>query len=265
MPTVTYSTIQTRVQTRVIDLPTAVLNEVPTLINDAIHFLCAGHNFRVMQAEFDLVTTNSTTTHVIGQIPSDWKEPREKAYYLSHIGWTKQLEWQPNREYTYRRWAPLDPNQIGPPRDILLGEAESADFPDPGNPDQDLSQLNIEIYPLSDNQSDWPDGQYRIKIPYWRYLLDLSAGTDHNWFSDWGDQFLIDYATYQAFLLDWDEARASVWKIETFGPSWDGVNYNTLGGSARRVINRDKSLGFAPGRVLVPRRDVNAPRDQWRQ
>ena len=265
MPIVTYSTLQTRVQTRVIDLPSAVLAEVPTLINDAIHFLSAAHNFKVMEAEVDYNTTSSTTTHVLGVIPSDWKEQRGEAYYRSNVGWTKELLWQPNRQMVYRRWAPFDPNQIGPPRDLLLGEASNVDVPTTPNPDPDMVALNIEVYPFSDSQSDYSDGQYRIKVPYWRYLPDLSAGTDHNWFTDWCDRFIIDYATADAFGLDWDEQREGVWRIKACGNKWDGADFSTLGGWARQAILRDSSLRQAPGKVLVPRRDVNAPRDQWRQ
>jgi hypothetical protein len=263
MPTILYSTLQSRVQTRVIDLPTAVQAEIPTLINDAIHFLCAQHNFKVMEAQTSYITT--AAAHIIGQIPSDWKEQRDNSYYISNVGWTKELAWQPSRLYINRRWAPADPNQIGPPRDIFLGESEIDTAPDPGNPDQDMSQLNIEIFPFPDGQSDWPDGQYRIRIPYWRYLPDLSAGTDHNWFTDWCDRFIVDYASADAFMLDWDEARAGLWMAKAVGPKWDGFTYNTLGGWARQAINRDSSFRFAPGKTLVPRRDVNAPRDQWRQ
>lgn len=278
MPTITFTTLQNRVNTRIIDLPSAVSAEVPTLINDAIHFICANHNFKVMESELTF-TTGSTNvpslagnnadgttaaSHTIGQISSDWKEIRGDAYYQSFVGWTKDLFWQPSRSYTYRRWAPQDPNQIGPPRDLLLGEAKNAVVPDPSNPDIDMSNLNIEVYPFCDGNSDWSDGNYRIRVPYWRYLPDLSAGTDHNWFSDWGDAFLIDYATMRGFELDWDEQRATFWRAEALGPNWDGFTYNTLGGTARNLINRDKSYRFAPGKTFVPRRDVNAPRDQWR-
>lgn len=262
MPQVTFQTLQQRVETRVIDLPSAVLAEIPTLINDAIHWICGFHNFRVMLAETAFVTT--AATHTLGQIPADWKEPRSVAYYVANAGWTKQIEWQPSREYMYRRWEANDPLQVGPPRDILLSEAESVDFPDPNNPDNDLTALYLQIWPFSDGRSDWPDGQYRVKVPYWRYLPDLAASTDHNWFSDWGDQFIIGYATWQAFLLDWDEARAAQWMEITLGPKFDGVNLAMLGGWARDLLNRDKSLGFAPGKVLVPRRDVNAEVRQWR-
>lgn len=266
MPTINYSTLQSRINTRVIDLPSAVSAEVPTLVNDAIHFLCAQHNFKVMEGEVAFVTTTpSPLTHTIGQIPSDWKEQRDNPYYLSNIGWVKEMLWQPSRLYEYRRWAPADQNQIGPPRDLLLGESKSADNPDPGNPDQDMSQLNIEVYPFPDGQSDYSDGQYRIKVPYWRYLPELSAGTDHNWFTDWADRFIIDYATAEAFMLDWDEQRAGFWMQKAVGPKWDGFTYSTLGGWARQAINRDSSIRMAPGKSLTPRRDVLAPRDQWRQ
>lgn len=265
MPTITFSTLQTRVQTRVIDLPSAVSAEIPTLINDAIHFLCAQHNFKVMEGETNYTTTSSTTSHILGTIPTDWKEPRNQPYYISSVGWTKEMLWQPNRDLVYRRWAPLDPNQIGPPRDLFLGEASNSTVPPVPNPDQDMGFLNVEVYPFSDSQSDYSDGQYRIHVPYWRYLPELSAGSDHNWFTDWCDRFLIDYATADAFALDWDEAREGFWRAKAVGPKWDGFTYSTLGGWARQAINRDSSIKFAPGKTLVPRRDVCAPRDQWRQ
>ena len=261
MPVITYATIQARVQSRVIDLPSAVLAEIPTLVNDAVHFLCGLHNFRVMQAEADYTTVSGF--HVLGAIPADWKEPRGMAYYVSNVGWTKQVNWQPSREYTYRRYAPLDPNQKGPPVDIMLGEPESVDNPDVSNPDRDMSALNLEIYPYPDGLSDYGDGQYRIKVPYWAYLPDLASGGDHNWFTDWGDRYLVDMATADAFALDWDEQREQFWRVKALG-QWDGVNVPTLGGWARNLMNRDKSIGFAPGKVLVPRRDVMAARDQWR-
>ncbi len=263
--TISFTTIQSRVQTRVIDLPSAVLSEVPTLINDAIHFLCAVHNFKVMESEVQFITSSSTTSHILGTIPADWKEQRNEPYYVSNVGWTKEMSWQPNRDLVYRRWAPFDPNQIGPPRDLLLGEASNALIPPITQPDQDMTVLNIEIYPFSDSQSDWPAGQYRINVPYWRYLPDLSAGSDHNWFTDQCDRFLVDFATADAFALDWDEQREGFWRSKAVGPKWDGFTYNTLGGWARQAINRDSSLKFAPGKTFAPRRDVNAPRDQWRQ
>jgi len=263
--TISFTTLQNRVNTRVIDLPSAVSAEVPTLINDAIHFLCAAHNFKVMEAEFQLITSSSTTSHILGVIPTDWKEQRNEPYYVSNVGWTKEMMWQPNRDLVYRRWAPFDPNQIGPPRDLLLGEASNTTVPPVPQPDPDMGFLNIEVYPFSDGQSDYSGGQYRINIPYWRYLPDLSAGSDHNWFTDWCDRFIVDHATADAFALDWDEQRSDYWMKKAVGPNWDGFTYNTLGGWARQAVNRDSSIKAAPIKTLVPRRDVLAPRDQWRQ
>jgi hypothetical protein len=261
MPTITYGAIQTRVQTRLIDLPPAVLAEIPTLINDAVRFLTNSHNFKVQRAEADFTTVAST--HVLGPVPADWKEPRENPYHVLNVGTTRELVWQPIRAYMYRKWPATDPNSIGPPRDLLLSEAESADFPTTPSPDQTGMASNIEVFPLSDNTSDWPDGQYRIKVPYWRVLPDLVNTGDTNWFTDFADRYLVDFATYQGFLLDWDEQRAGIWQQQAMG-RFDGINYNTLGGWARSAINLDKSLLMAPGRTLTPRRDVMAQRDQFR-
>src|ERR1700730_7807184 len=47
----TYTELQTRVQTRIIDLPAAVQAEVPQLVNEAMYELQSRHNFKCMEAE----------------------------------------------------------------------------------------------------------------------------------------------------------------------------------------------------------------------
>jgi hypothetical protein len=247
-----------------IDTPAAVQAEVPTLVAEAQTFLQATHNFNVMKSEAAFTTTTNPTnpTHIIGQIPSNWKEPRGSPYYNLQIGSTRELDWLPNRQFTYRQWDPTDPHSVGPPRNMLLGEPVY----DPDTPDYLNADLNIEVYPYPDGLSDWttaPVGEYRIKIPYWAFLPVLSANTDDNWFTEHATNFLIDFATSRGFELDWDDQRAAIWRTKALG-NYDGIQNTTLGGWARVAINLDKSMSFAPGRVLVPRRDVYASRDQWR-
>ena len=260
-----FQAIQQRVLTRLIDTPAAVTGEVPTLVAEAAQFLQDIHNFNVMKSEAQFTTNNNngSPTHVIGQIPSNWKEPRGSPYYVLQIGSTRELDWLPNRQFTYRQWDPTDPYSVGPPRNLLLGEP----IYDPATPDYLNADLNIEVYPYPDGLSDWttsPVGEYRIHIPYWAKLPTLSADGDDNWFTENATDFLIDFATSRGFELDWDETRAQYWRVRAMG-QYDGIQNTTLGGWARVAINKDKSMSFAPGRVLVPRRDVFAPRDQWRQ
>ena len=46
----TYGAIQTRVQQIIIDLPSSVTAQVPTLVKEAVRSLQVKHNFKVMEA-----------------------------------------------------------------------------------------------------------------------------------------------------------------------------------------------------------------------
>jgi hypothetical protein len=126
----TYLTLQTRVLSNIIDAPPAVQTNVPVFVNAAYSMLQSIHNFQCMQAEAPYITAAANVslyppngqTHILGSIPARWKTPRGEAYYQLAIGSTRLLLWQPSREYMYREWNPTDTNQIGPPRNLLLGE-----------------------------------------------------------------------------------------------------------------------------------------------
>lgn len=73
---------------------------------------------------------------------------------------------------------------------------------------------NFEVYPLSDGLSTYSQssvGQYRIQVPYWKYLAALSAGSDTNWFTENADEFLIYQATSEAFFLNQDGNNGVAW------------------------------------------------------
>lgn len=268
----TFSAMQTRVNNRLIDVRTSILTEVPVLINASITALQDIHNFNVMKNEATFNTLpapisapGSLTPHIVGQIPVGWKEPRENPYYVLQLGDTRELDWAPagNRVYTYRAWAPFDPFSKGPPRMVLLSNPND----DPSNPDLLGTNLNIEVYPYSDSASDWttaPIGEYRVHIPYWGYLPILVNQNDTNWFTESATEFIVAEATSRGFAADWDEERSEYWLGKAYGKRFDFANMTTLGGYARQVVNKDRSQAFAPGRVLIPRRDVYGPRDQWR-
>lgn len=267
-----YQTLQSRVLARLIDTPSAVQAEVPAFINTAIKWLQDAHNFKVMQKTAKYNTLPAPTTspgtlaaHIVGQIPPDWKEPRERPFYVRQIGSVGEIDFAPagDRTLLYRQWDPFDINEKGRPSTLFIGSPDE----DPSAPDVAATNLNVEIYPYSDSNSDWttdPVGEYRINLPYWGYVPSLTQPTQTNWFTENGTEFIVDYATSLGFAMDWDEARSQFWKTQAFGARFDGINFQLLGGWARHTINLDKGMAFAPGRVLVPRRDVFGPRDQWR-
>ena len=265
----TFSSMQSRVQAELVDTNTSVQSFIPTWINAAIWMLEGLHNFQIMQAEAAYTTpavSNTTPTHILGQIPTDWKCKREDPYFVMFIGTPVRLGWIATRPATYTKWETQDINQIGQPRDLLLGEPENSSFPDPANPDNSLTSLNIEFFPYSDGASDWSDGNYRIRLPYFRYLPALVNGTDQNWFTLDGPraEFCVRYAVAQGFLFNEDEMRAQLHGAMAVGKQFDGSNETSLGGWARQVIDMDKRIMMMPGNNLRFRRDVFGSVDQRR-
>lgn len=267
----TFAQIQARVQAELIDIPSGLLPYIPTWINAGILWLQAQHNFQVMQGEAAYVTppaSSSTPTHVLGTIPADWKAKRANPYYVTFLGTPYRMSWQADRSSMYRTWEVDDVNQIGQPSDLLISEASNVTWPDPANPQPDnlMAQLNIEYFPYSDGASDWSDGNYRVRIPYYRFLTELVAGTDQSWFTLDGPraEFCVRYAVTQGFLFNEDESRAAVHAKACFGGAYDGSRAVTLGGWARTVIDMDKGIMVQPARFLRMRRDAYGPADQFR-
>lgn len=192
----TFLDLCTRVRTRLIDLPTAVTNEVPSLVNEAMREIQQDHDFKVMEfAITDVVTVAGT--HTLTAIPPDFKKLRERPYRTDESGVTWRMRVSPNIQDMLSRFDTLGE---GPP-EVLLDPATV----------NILGDRNLEVWPLPDGNSDYGDGEYRITIPYWQYHLDLTADGDVNWFTNNAALFIIAQATANGFFLDWDEDRASVW------------------------------------------------------
>lgn len=230
----TFATIQARVLTRVIDAPAGTSGEIPTLINEAMKTLQVKHNFKVMEKVLTANTVLNTRT-LVATKPTDWKEPRPSPYWEPFTnGKTGRMEWVPDRESAHSNVTTLDK---GAPKYLLEGE-----------PTTDAGVSPFEVWPLPDGLSDYSDGEYRVYIPYWRFLPDLSAGSDTNWFTVNAEEYLVHAATGMAFALDWDENRLAEW--------------GQLGaGKAQEVIKRDKMLRVSSVTTLVPHhRGVLSPR-----
>lgn len=194
----TFLEIQNRVRTRIIDLPTAVLQEVPSLVNEAMRELQDDHDFKVM--EFSLRDqATGIGSHTFTAVPSDFKKLRGRPYVMREDGTSWELKVPVDRPDALSR---LDYLEEGPPQ-LLLDPASSSGV---------AGSRNFEIWPLPDGNSDYDDGEYRVSIPYWRYLPDLSSDGETNWFTNNAARYLVFKATAEGFFLDWDEDRGSVWE-----------------------------------------------------
>ena len=235
----TFSEIQDRVERRVIDLPASVVTEVPLLINEAVRRLERRHNFKVMEAETSQMVTTEAN-HVLAAVPSNYKEARKKPYLVFDNGSTRRLILAASLEAVLSVLTLSDTNDEGEPQVLLDAE-----------PTDDAGARNFEVYPFPNTSSQWNDGNYRVVIPYWKYLADLSADADTNWFTTSAVSYIVLEATSRAFYLNWDETRGALWAERA------AVH-------GRRAVKVDKRSRLGRSTTLTPRYDVHATKYAWR-
>lgn len=226
----TYIEIQNRVKVNIIDLPTPVQTAVPRLVNRAKKMLQRKHNFLVMKAvhTFNTVAapTISSTT-----MPSDFKSFRDKMFWTPETGRPVEIARAPTLSAVNRRF---DADDEGSPQLLLETLAETTG----------VSTWNI--YPLSDTNSDYADGEYRITIPYWKYLADFSLDADTDFFSTNADDFIEFMATAEGFRMDWDMDQYDQWKSDAM------IEYG-------QVLRDEKLRTLSGFDTLVPHPDYYEP------
>jgi hypothetical protein len=218
----TYTELQSRVNSRVIDLPQQVQAEVPLLVNEALFELQTRHNFKVMEAELYTYTQATNRTLQTGA-PTNGQPPlfiwpgqsTTIANQTINVGVAGGFKgFQDGAEPTFVRYQDGSVRfiSIAPDRRSIYGQFTEGDSSFPSlilvAPPSVVSnnQSLLEVYPLPDAASDWPDGEYRIQIPYFQYLPYLVNGSDANWLTTnpHGERFIVEWATAEAFALDWD-------------------------------------------------------------
>jgi hypothetical protein len=220
-----FGQIKTRVQRRIIDLPAAVLAEIPDLVLDAVREIQRKHNFKVM--ETIQAQNTATLTRVLTTVPSNFKERRGLPYWTPSTGKVRKMGVAVNRQSML---ASFEPASDGPPQFLLQSEPT------------DTGASNWETWPLPDGNSDYSDGQYRISIPYWRYLPALAADTDTNWFTVNAEMYIILRATAAGFGLDWDKENETLWLA-------------LANDKYKEVVQLDKLARLAGIDTLVPHTD----------
>ncbi len=231
----TLATLRTRVQARLVDVTASIVTETDELINAAIREAEETYNFRIMEASTELVTTVATRRLPASStsIPTDWKESRAKPYLregeLGVLG-TKNIQWAPTIEEMVKLYSLDDPNDKGTPQFVF----------------EDFAADEFSAFPFPDGASQWTDGEYRVTIPYWKFLADLVDDGDTNWFTDNMTEYVRDMAVAKGFLLNWDEERAAGW-------------LSLARAGFERGKKFDKRAKLPRGLTLSLKRDVFAP------
>jgi hypothetical protein len=185
-----------------------------------------------MEAETQFVTTEGS--HTLGQI-TDAKEVRDLPWLQYGDGGNAEIEWAQSKSQIIRDFSINDANDKGRP--AVIFEADAAG--------------NFEVYPYPDANSLWGDGDYRVHLPYWKYLPDLATDGSSNWFTDNATLYVLYSAVSRAHALNFDEARADKWALRAAQQQGEAVK-------------RDKRSRLTRKFTITPRADVHASKHQTR-
>lgn len=224
----TFLNLKERLERWIIDNNAQLTTETAALVNKGHRELQKRHNFRTMEIKTSaeqLVTTNITRT--VGVLPDDWKEKRANPYYVDVSGNTIPIEWAPSEEEMVKQFDDNTTTDKGTPRFILE------------------TNTGFDVFPFPDDLSDHGDGNWRIIVPYYKFLDVLSADGDNDFLTNNLEWSLIAHSLAWGFLLNWDEQRAAV---------WTQLAENEM----TRDIKHEKSKKFKRSGIMKPRRDVNA-------
>lgn len=250
-----FQTLQNRVLTRLIDAPVAVQSDVPNFVNLAIRDLQDDTNFSVMKAIASFQTTLQTRT--LGTLPNDYKERRGEAYWLDQIGGPTFMRWYTSHEGAIRRYSPQELKSPavtitdqGQPQLLTTAIPVSAAGSTVDGPQK------LEVWPLPDNAGYdlLPDGvtkTYTIYVPYWRYLTTLVNPTDTNWFTENGEQYIVEQTLGHSFLADWDETRAA-------------QHFALAQTYMKKIVRKNANEAASPMQGMAVRSSALAERDAWR-
>lgn len=193
-----FSELKSQTEFWLLDLPTGISTRVGGFVNEAIRKAEERHNFRCMEEELLPVTVNQQRELVSNKDSIiRWKESRGKPYYYRQDGTTVEIDWAPSESEMIRTFAIQLPDEgnttpadEGPPRYLLERDT------------------TIDVFPLPDDESDWDNGLYRVVVPFWGYLDDLSGDNDTNWFTNNSPYYIIWKACELGFMANRDEERA---------------------------------------------------------
>lgn len=233
----TFGELKTRLQRWVIDSNTGLTAETSALVVKGWKEVQKRHNFHIMQAEVS--ATTSITTTVLASAPSNWKERRGDPWLVDASGNTTPISWAPSKNEMIKQFETSNTTTgTGQPAFIL--EAANSD---------EVSPPNLEVYPLPNVLSDYSDGNYRIVIPYWKYLSQPSDSADTDWLMQNVDWVILFHALAHAFWLNWDPENAALWEQKAEA-------------ELKKEKILEKKTRVSRSGILTPRRNVNANYNQ---
>lgn len=195
-----FAEIQSNVENYLLDLPDETQAAIPGWINEATRDAERRFNWKHMEAEIEIQTVAGVRELV--NEPLRYKEGRGNPFLAHKDGDNEEILWASSLQ-NMLRLAPESSDDTtlgaGKPQFLLALYDEYED------------DFELHCYPLPDGNSDWANGEYRIRIPYWRYTAE-GPTLATNWFSQNLPYYLIFKAAAMGFEFNRDEQRAQYWE-----------------------------------------------------
>lgn len=165
-----FETVTARVKDIIIDETDIVANNAGQYVNDAIREFQERMNVDDMRAKVEIVTdVGAADPQILGVfdtvLPS-FKGPRETPYIMHGDGVEEPMVFARSGDLIRNNFDTASSTDIGAPQALYKDE-----------------DANLLVFPLPDGNSLNGDGEYRINIPYWKYLPELT-GSQSNFFID---------------------------------------------------------------------------------
>lgn len=239
-----FTTAQSRVTDYIVDVPSETAALIDVWINNAVRAAENRYNFRHMKSTHSVTTTADTRS--LGALPSDWKAKRELPWLLGDDDITAEIQWAPSPSEMIRQFDASTTLDDGEPEFILVN-------------DETIDSSVFEVYPLPDGNSDYGDGEYRVRIPYWAYSAVLSDPSDTNRVLDeqYFGFYAVFYAAGQGLMFNENDRAAAKYNAMAEQALMEAIRLDKRSFITDRVTLTRRSDVY--GRALGPRRHRLTP------
>lgn len=215
-----------------LDVPDDTTDLIPVWINQAVEDAERRHNFRHMERTLQVVTTPNVREQA--DVPVLYKESRSDPFLIRGDSAVSEIDWAPSRSDMIRQYGDDPDIDIGSPQFILEIFDESEDV------------TEFHSYPFPDTRSLYPDGNYRLNLPYYALSPSMVDGSDSNFITSKSKFYVIYRATHYGMIFNRDEDRA--------------IAYAALAEQHYRILRRVDKKGRVRRRAeLTLRLGVNQP------
>lgn len=188
----TFIEIRDRVKAYLIDVPVETEPLVREWVNKAMRDAQSRHNFASYADTLSLETAEGQRT--LAAKPTNWKEHRALPWLEHEDGGSDEIGWAASKSEMIRLHPEDEDSDEGGEPEFVL------ELPD-----------EFHVFPIPDERSLWPDGNYRVRLPYWRLEPAMESENDSNFFTTDLEWYLTFSAVAEGLIFNREEERSAVY------------------------------------------------------